>query len=244
MLSHNLIKRIGMKKYFYALAFSLIASSHVAAFESHMCFDETNNESKWTYLEKTFITDISDAKSNVWKHLNNLIPATAITAALWKYNKLQKTPAPTTESSTDAITVTQIAYNAFSAENVCLGVTLTSSVVLATQGLQCYLNYSLNRQAVESYLKNWEVNKLYTPDELVEFFEFLVERIHIQGKESVLSQAHEIVETLQFLTVRHFEKRYAKALDIVAANAFGDIKTATEIIKNGLDITGKLTGSK
>lgn len=103
---------------------------------------------------------------------------------------------------------------------------------------------STNYKAVADFFANWDENQSYCPKDIFEGFEIIAEMIENEGDEFIVNNADTIVDTIQFLIKRHFEKRYEKSLQVEAAFSLGDAKTITEIVKNSLENVGKFSGKK
>ncbi len=48
-------------------------------------FDVTNEQSKWAFIEKKFITDIHSNKQMTWSHVSTILPAAFATFAGYTY---------------------------------------------------------------------------------------------------------------------------------------------------------------
>ena len=63
----------------------MVMISNVSAFNERSVFDETNENSKWMFIEKKFITDIHAKKESIWTHLSTIAPAAAIAFSGYGY---------------------------------------------------------------------------------------------------------------------------------------------------------------
>ena len=217
-----------MKKQLYIFTFAIAMMTTVNAFDQLTMFDETNEESKWAVIEKVFITDINEAKQSFWKHLSGVAVSTLIAGGAYQtYN------ANPEAKFMDSLQLSRNFY--------CLG-TLAMGGLLATQTIQCHLSNQTNRNAVTKFFGNWDKNQFYTPAALKEAFDIIAETMELEGNEATLKNADEIIDTIQFIIMRHFEKRYEKVLQFTAATALSDTKTAGEILKNAVETTVKMSG--
>jgi len=213
-----------VKKQFFILSCALSIACNTTAFDQRYFFDTTDS---WTYLEKIFITDIYNAKNAFWSKTTSIIPlVSAVISATQYYNHQQDFKNELTPKNKFVI------KNLMTAENLYFTGMIVSAGIVAQQFATSYAHSQVNRQAVDDFFSNWEINSLYTPDEFQDAFFMIAEIMEFQGKEAILEHADEIVETIQFLIIRHFESRYKKLLEIESCNALGDFKASTEIFKN------------
>ncbi len=222
-----------MKKQLFIFGFAVAMATNAMAFNERSMFDETNEESKWIFVEKAFISAPSDYKKLAWTHVEAVVTGLiAVGAAttfgtLYHYNQLN-----------DKI------ENPLSVGNVSGGAAVAATALYATSALECYLSNQANRNAVEDFFNNWEQNQYFVPAELQDAFDTIAYTIELEGKDVVLNNANAIVDTIQFIVMRHFEKRYEKLLQITAVNSLADTKTAGEILKNAVETTSKFGGGK
>lgn len=222
-----------MKKQLYILSFMIaMISNNALAFNDLAFFDETDQTSKWTVLEKKFISDIAGSKETFWKHASALAVGLVATASSVKCFTVNEDPS---KDIMRTLLEPKVAYGIVS------GVALS---LLTVQGFQCFLYSHANRNAVADFFNNWDENKFYVPTQLEEAFDIIAERIELEGLDAVLENADEIVETIQFLVMRNFEKRYEKVLQVTAYNGLADTKTVGEILKNAVETSSKLAGGK
>jgi hypothetical protein len=225
-------KGFSMKKQLFIFSFAVAMISNVIAFDERSMFDETNEESKWTFVENKFITKPAAEKAYIWKHLSAGAVAAVAIGAFVKLGYLN-----------DADRNDDFSKKIFTTGNVLAGLSSLSAVTFTTSALECYLSARANRNAVADFFTNWDQNQFFVPAELQDAFDTIAETIELEGKEVVLKNADEVVSTVEFLVMRHFEKRYEKLLQITAVSALNDNKTATEIFKNIIGGTKDLGGS-
>ena len=127
-------------------------------------------------------------------------------------------------------------------ENIYLTIATAATTIFAAQSLQCYLNYHFNRQIVEDFLQDWDRNRSLTPHQFHHIFDALTNIMDINGDETVLKHANEIVDLMQSAIMRHFEKRYESALKIQAINNLSDTKSILDILKTATE-TAKHLGA-
>jgi len=220
-----------MNKQLCLFSFLVGMATFTTAFDERSFFDETNNDAKWEFVEKKFITDIADSKQFVWQHITPWILGSIASVAAW-----QSYQTSIKENNTDFV------KSMLQTSNVYFITSTAAATILATQGFQCFLSNYANRQAIEEFFVNWDENATYTPKELTEAFDMIAETLELQGKEAVLEHADEIVDMIQFVTMRHFKDRYKNILEYKASNALADTKTLGEIIKISLESADKLKG--
>lgn len=211
-----------MKKQLFTLgllnlfAVNLMGSS----FDEHTLFDSNNEKAQWEFLEKAFITNIHAEKQLIWNHISAAFVASLGLGS--GYQLYNGTTSNSQLAKTDLFSPTSL-YSAVLGSSVAL---------LSIKGLACHLSNQANRNAVEAFFTNWDQNQFYTPEALQEAFDIIAETIELQGLDAVLASADDIVDTIQFVVMRHFDGRYKKALEFQAFNALNDSKTFSEIIKN------------
>ena len=223
-----------MKQQLYALSLIIATTQAITAFDSRSLFTtpetpeitETpvtqSTTAQYQFIEKTFITDIATSKNAMWSNILTSIPA-----ALGTYSGYQCYNQKVNMSKEDNILKSLI-----TAQNLWGVTTLTCATILAGGQLQNYVNAQANQQAVRNFFKNWNKNKVYTPEAFHDAFESIALEIEQQGDTYIRQNANKIVENIQFVITRHFEKRYEKLLQITAYDALNESKTVTEIIKN------------
>lgn len=226
-----------MKKQLYILSFALgmLCNNNLSAqtqgtsiINDQIFFDETNNESKWMFFEKTFITNIHEAKSVVRNNILNALPATLILGSFYGALTI---PANNTENFICKVT---------QANNVCMTTGTILTTLLALQWLESSSASTTKRNVVTNFFVNWEENQFFVPEELFEAFEAIHNMIKVEGNAFIAANANAIVDSTVFSITRHFEKRYSKTLDVSAADALSSTKTVTEIVKNFIECGSKL----
>ena len=237
-----------MKKQLCILACITLTMNSLIAFDSKKAFNAKDSESQYMFLEKTFITDIYEEIDNTWKHLQAIIPATCAAIATYKYLNLpeQYSPMYRNIGNLDGaevkrrldIKALEDKDNSNIIQSLYLAAATISVAVVGIQGLQCYINYYTNRQAVANFLKNWNTNRAFTPQEFHHIFDTLQSVMEINGDEAVLKHATEIVGLMQFMIMRHFTDRYNAALSMQAVDNMSDTKSMLDLIKSALDIHG------
>ena len=180
-------------------------------------FDVTNEQSKWAFIEKKFITDIHSNKQMTWSHVSALLPAAFATFAGYTYMTQNDIPK----------------YLAQKKENIFfLGGGALSALLVMGQYLEQYLTYQANRTAIQDFFEHWDQNQLYIPKELLPYFTILATKIEAQGQDAVLQDAKTIITDIKFMVTRHFESRYKKFLELDGYNSTAEAKTFSEILKN------------
>jgi hypothetical protein len=195
-------------------------------------YDEFQEKAQWELLEKTFITDIAQSKASTWNHISGAVLASMMVGSGYQY-----TQTSSTESSS-------IIKEMLQPKNVYGAATCAATAIFAVQTLQCYLSNQANRTAVANFFANYEENKYFVPAQLENAFDMIAERIELEGMDAVLVDANDIVDQVQGMIMRYFEKRYEKVLQGAAYNALADAKTTGEIIKNAVETGSKLSGGK
>ena len=219
-----------MKKQLYIFSFALAMMSSINAFNELTLFDEADQKSKWAFVEKKFITDIYKSKKIVWEYVSATALATTIGFAACKYAYI---PA----GNEDFINTLRQQKNVYSM----LG--LGSAAMFINQGFDAYLTTYANRNAVANFFGNWDKNQFYTPAELEDAFDIIAEMMELQGQEAVLENADDIVDTINFIVMRHFDARYKSVLDAKSRDALSDTKTITEAFKNLFDGAKNMGGT-
>jgi len=231
------------------------------SFDQHVFFNQDNKESQWMFLEKTFITDIRNDSQSIWGSISTIIPAFCALSAGYNFLRSKSLPsvtlsendfqnwyyAPTKNfNKVDASTkakdkVEKIIESMLNLENLCLIGGISSAIIIGTNLLQSTIEHQINRTAVEEFFANWELNSNYTPTELHEGFSIIAESINSDDRESILENADEIVATLNFLIIRHFEKRYNKFFEAESCSTLNYEKSTSDIIKNIVGTAKDLT---
>ena len=206
-----------MKKQLLAAAFLLLNVNAAYSFDEKAML----GDNQWFHMEKTFITDINSKQNFLWAHIQTGMTAMVALTSYYHCNKRYES------KETKHILKSLLDIN-----NIYLMGAISSTSLLGINGLTCYINNRVNRQALLDFLINWETNKFYTPEELQETFITLKETMQEEGEEAVLQHANKVVGTMKFLITRHFSDRYKKCLEYDASNSIGNIKTIGEIIKN------------
>jgi hypothetical protein len=192
-----------------------------STFDELSLFDITNEQSKWVFIEKKFITDVYAATKMTWSHLLATIPAAFAGFAGYKYMTIADQ-----KKEDDTI------KNLLKMDNIYLvGGTLAAGMV-AAQYLDSYLIAQANRTALTNFFDNWDKNKFYVPVDLLPYFTMIAQRIENQGLDIVLQDAKKIVDDIKFKVTRQLESRYKKLLEFEAYNSTSDAKTVSEIFKN------------
>jgi hypothetical protein len=220
-----------MKKQLQIFSFALAMMSSINAFDELTLFDEADQKSKWALVEKKFITDVYKYKKIVWEYVS--ASALAVTAVFAGHQYL----AIPTGSENDFINTLRQQKNVYSM----LG--LGSAAMLVNQGLDAYLTTRANRNAVAEFFGNWDQNQFYTPTELEDAFDIIAEMMELQGQEAVLENANEIVDTIHFIVMRHFDGRYKSILEAKSRDALADTKTISEAFKNLFDGAKNMSGT-
>lgn len=194
-------------------------------------YDEADEKAQWAFLEKAFITDIAQSKQLSWNHISAAATGLVMASSAYQY---------TQTSATDASTLQQL----LQPKNVFGLTSCATAAICSIQGLQCYLSNEANRTAVKNFFANYENNRFLVPANLEYAFDMISERIEFEGMDAVLVDANDIVDQIQGMIMRYFEKRYEKVLQVSAENALAATKTAGEIIKNAVETGSKLSGGK
>ena len=218
-----------MKKQLFIFSFVVAMASNVIAFDERTMFDETNEASKWTFIENKFITQPAAEKQLIWTHASAIATGLVIVGTGVTWFNLEKRDTPM--------------GNAFTQGNVIAAIGTAATAIISTSGLDCYLAARAHRNAVTNFFNNYEENQFFVPAELEQAFDKIAESIEFAGLDAVLLHADDIVELIQFQVMRHFEKRYEKVLQATAVNALADAKTVTEILKNSIESVSKLGAS-
>ncbi len=221
-----------MKKQLFTFSLVLAMASNMIAFNELSMFDETSQESKWVLIEKKFITQPSTEKKLIWTHINSAATLLFAGGTLGTYAILSSEQCKN-----------KLSEQIMDTGNILAGFGTAATFMSATSALDCYLSTRANRNTIASFFNNYDENRFFVPSELEEAFDLIAESIELFGQESILNEANEIVELIQFHVMRHFEKRYEKVLQITAVNAVADAKTVTEVLKNSIECVGKLGGS-
>ena len=185
------------------------------AYNALNLFNTADEQSKWGFMEKKFITDIYTAKKMTWSHVTAAIPAAF--AALAGYQL-------TTNSLMDSAPTRNNLY--------LLGGGALAATMVSAQYLESYLTAQANRKAITDFFAHWDTYKFYVPAQLLEYCTTIADAIKTQGLEETLQNAQIIVKDLQDMITRHFESRYKKLLEFEASNNLSDTKTVSEIFKN------------
>ncbi len=74
-----------MKKQLFIFSFAVAMVTNVIAFDELTMFDETNEASKWTFIENKFITQPAAEKQFIWTHVGAIATGLVIvgTGATW-----------------------------------------------------------------------------------------------------------------------------------------------------------------
>ena len=177
-------------------------------------FSTTNEELKWAFMEKKFITDMYTSKEMTWSQITAAIPAALVALAGYDY---------ATNSIMEHATKKNI---------ILLGGSAVTMAMISAQYLDYYLNQQSYRTAITNFFTHWEIYKFYVPERLIEYFTLIADTIEINGLQAVLPNAQTIVKEIQDTVTRYFESRYKKLLELEAAHNLSDTKTFSEIFKN------------
>lgn len=222
-----------MKKQFFTFAFAVAMATNVIAFDERSMFDETNEASKWTYLENKFITQPAAQKAAIWAHIGSAAAGMVVLGSFSSLFALN-------EKQLEA----KMFNEPFQTSNVLASTGTLSAAALLASYVECYLSARADRNAIESFFSNWEKNQFFVPAELEDAFDLIAQAIELEGQDAVLNNAHDIVEMIQFHVMRHFEKRYEKILQMTAYNSAKETKTVVDILKGSVETAGKLAGGK
>ena|GEM_PF-2397436 len=214
-----------MKHKMQILTLFILTMNSITAFDSRKMFNDKEPESQWAFLERTFIVNAHTEKQRVTNELQTYTPAICAVITSYLYMNLTGD-----EASKD------ISKNALNSKNACLITAIISSGIFGTQMLQRYMNHSVNRQIMTDFLHNWTTNRNLTPQQFHHTFDALSAIMDINGDEVVLDNATEIVNLIQFMIMRHFDKRYENVLKIQAANNIGDAKNILDVITGSIGI--------
>ncbi|MGZ6250665.1 MAG: hypothetical protein ACXWL2_01415 [Candidatus Chromulinivorax sp.] len=220
-----------MKKQLYILVLliTVLSSKNFTHFNELIFFNENDESSKWSWLEKQFITEVENYKSKNWDKVASIIPATIIGTCLYQYCN---------------ITPIDDEFNKLKPSSVLPVVAVATSGLWALQSYKEHIKVKAAEHVLKKFFNNWEQNQFFIPKELQDGFDIIAEQIAVHGSNKVLINAPKIVETLQAIIMRHFEKRYEKILQINATNALNDTKIFTEIIRNSIQTSTFLNSSK
>jgi hypothetical protein len=194
-------------------------------------YDQGDEKAEWAFLEKAFITDIAKSKQLSWNHISAAATTLVMAGSTYQY---------TQTSATDGSILQQL----LQPKNVFGLTSCATAAICSIQGLQCYLSHEANRTAVKNFFANYENNQVLVPASLQYAFDMIAERVTCEGMDAVLVDANDIVDQIQGMIMRYFEKRYEKVLQVSAENALATTKTAGEIIKNAVETSSKLAGGK
>lgn len=214
-----------MNKKLQLLALLMVTMHGLTAFDGRKMFNDKEPESQWAFLERTFIVDAHAEKQEIWKNMQAYLPAACATIATYAYLNL------TGDEATK-----DISKNALNSKNACLITAIVSAGICGTQIIQRYMNHTINRQIVTHFLQNWSTNRSLTPEQFHHTFDALAAIMDIHGDEVVLENSNEIVELMQFMIMRHFDKRYENVLKMQAVNNIGDAKTILDVISGSIGV--------
>lgn len=223
-------KQILMFSFMVAMISQVVAFEDKITFDDRFMFDETNEQSQWQYIERAFITKPAAEKTCAWKHLSAALNPSIAAFALYGY---------ATSTANDVSFMQEMAKP----KNVFSIIGTVSSAIAILQALECRLFTQTNRNTVENFFNNWNENQFYVPVELEEGFTLIAEAIEAEGQDFIIAHANEIVDTIQFHIMRHFEGRYKATLEIKGRDALADTKTTSEIVKIFTETAKNLTGS-
>ncbi|MGZ6255264.1 MAG: hypothetical protein ACXWL5_04710 [Candidatus Chromulinivorax sp.] len=220
-----------MKKQLYILGLilSLLSSKNFTHFNELIFFNENDESSKWSWFENKFITEVENYKSKNWDKVASIIPATIIGTYLGQ--------------RFDMITIDD-EFSKLKPSSVLSVAAFVTSGLWALQSYKEHIKVKAAEHVLKKFFSNWEQNQFFIPKELQDGFDIIAEQIAVHGSNKVLINAPKIVETLQAIIMRHFEKRYEKILQINATNALNDTKIFTEIIRNCIQTSTFLNSSK
>ena len=263
-MNHTTLKLQMTRKQLLLCAMMALTVQGLCAFDNRKFFNVKSDNaqktevSQWAFLEQTFIIDTHAEKQAIWNHIYTALPAAFALFSGYKYWNLVNAPKDTTPKETkDTQTITKtnpdgtkeikvttvpkdtkdkdILKDLLDVKNVYLIGGTIATAMFASKALECYLNYHCNRHVVENFLKNWERNRSLTPHEFHHVFDALVDVMDINGDEAVLAHANEIVDIMQSMVMRHFEKRYEKVLTIQTLNNLGETKAILDVLKTAID---------
>ena len=222
-----------MKKQLFIFSFAVAMVTNVIAFNELTMFDETNEASKWTFIENKFITQPAAEKQFIWTHVGAAVTGLVIVGTFGTHLATSSKDLNEQPKLDKMLTM----------GNILTGFGSAATAIGATSALDCYLSARANRNAVANFFNNYENNQFFVPEELQNAFDLIAEAIEFAGMDAVLVNADDIVGLIQFQVMRKFEKRYEKVLQATAVNALADAKTVTEIVKNSIESVSKLGGS-
>jgi len=255
-----------MKKQILLYTMITLTIQGLSAFDNRKFFNIKTEEaqksevSQWAFIEQTFMIDAYTQKQVIWDHIYTSLPAAFALFAGYKYWNLPK-KSNTSESNKDNI-IYHLKLDGFSSgsittpkdtknkdfikdllntENLYIIGGTIATTMCASKALNYYLNYHCNRQVVKNFLKNWDLNRSFTPREFHNMFDALANLIDINGDEAVLVHANEIVNIMQSIVMRHFEKRYETILTVQTFNHLGETKAMLDVIKTAIDTAKTLS---
>ncbi|MBP6869707.1 hypothetical protein KBC04_02400 [Candidatus Babeliales bacterium] len=230
-----------MKKHLYTLPLILAACNALATDNfNNSAFFSTSDEketSKYQYIEKKFITDIAKAKENVWSNIFTAIPAALATSsafALAHLNNTNTIDANTIDTNTKSKDNKPFLKSLLNKQNIYITTFVISTAIIAGQIAQRQISKQAHYQAVADFFHNWDKNQNHTPEKLTAPFAMIAEQITLNGDDFITEHADEIVELIQFIITRHFDKRYEKLLQMNSYNALNDVKIFSDIFRSFL----------
>lgn len=212
-----------MNKKLQLFTLFMVTMHSLTAFDNRKMFNTTT---QWDFLEKTFIVDAHTNKQEVSECIQTYLPVLCCGAASYKYIN---TPETCNAEKKDFI------KDLLNPKNLYLVSAVLSAGIACSQVIQYYMNHYVNRQVVADFLHNWSSNKTLTPAEFCDAFEALASIMDVNGDEAVLQHATEIVDIMQFMIMRHFDKRYEGVLKAQAINNIGDAKSILDLLKTSAE---------
>jgi hypothetical protein len=220
-----------MKTNMSIYALIAIFTSQICAFQElphHEFFNQNTTTTKMRYMESLWILEHAGLKNEMWKNITQYVPLLIGGYAMYQSFTMTKDDKLTNYFKT-----------ILNAENIYFGIGLGCASTVIIETLNNYINEKAARTTVHNFFANWEVNKNHTPEELLPIFSLIAEIIEVQGEEIILEQAQFILNNVQFVIIRNFEKQYESYLKSQSYNNLADTKTITEIIKNSIEVIQK-----
>lgn len=226
-----------MKKQLYLIAFITTSLNNLMAFDTQHVFDANNRDSQYMFLEKMYITNVYTERNNIWTHLKTVVPAACALAAYANYCGICSEQLAQELMTESPIKKPAVQPNFASAYLVVAGI---CTATCAHQIAYSYIDFYIYRNTVRDFIKNWKINKIYTPHEFHVFFNALAIKMETEGEQAVTSQAHEIVEIMQFMIMRYFAIRYQGAMTLQAMNTMNETKLMLEIVISSMNLSKTL----
>ncbi|AXK60995.1 hypothetical protein [Candidatus Chromulinivorax destructor] len=226
-----------MKKQLYLIAVITASLNTLTAFDTRTVFDPSNRDSQYMFLEKMYITNVYTQRNNIWTHLKTIIPATCALAAYVNYCGICSEQLAQELMAEHPIKKPKVQSNFAS---ICLVFAGLCTATCAHQIAYNFIDVYVAHNAVCDFVKNWKINQIYTPHEFHDFFNALAIKMENEGEHAITSQAHEIVEIMQFMVMRYFATRYQGAMALQAMNNMNETKLMLDIMTSSMSISKTL----